>query len=40
MWTRTYNISQWGEDYEAGKRRTGRLAEMTAAHDLLRALHE
>jgi len=33
-----FNISQWGEDYEAGKRRKARLAEMTAAHDLLRVL--
>lgn len=33
-----YNISQWGEDYEAGKRREARLAEMTAAHDLFRTL--
>ncbi len=33
-----FNISQWGEDYEARKRRQSRLAEMTAAHDLFRVL--
>jgi chaperone required for assembly of F1-ATPase len=33
-----FNISQWGEDYEAGKRRRLRFSEMTAAHDLFRAL--
>lgn len=33
-----YNISQWGEDFEAAKRRTSRLVEMRAAHDLFRTL--
>ena len=29
-----WNISLWGEDYEAAKRRELRLAEMKAAHDM------
>ncbi len=29
-----HNISLWGEDYEAGKRRKARLTEMTAAYRL------
>ena len=33
-----HNIAQWGEDYEAAKRRRQRHGEMQAAHDLLAAL--
>ena len=33
-----HNISLWGEDYEASKRRKVRFAEMQAAHDLFMAL--
>lgn len=35
-----HNISLWGEDYEAGKRRLTRLSEMTACHRLLQSLSE
>ena len=35
-----HNISLWGEDFEAGKRRQSRLSEMTASHTLFRALAE
>jgi len=34
-----FNISQWGEDYEAAKRRKLRLVEMKAAHELFKALN-
>lgn len=33
-----HNITQWGEDYEAAKRRELRFLEMRAAHDLLAVL--
>lgn len=33
-----HNISLWGEDHEAGKRRQNRLVEFTAAHKLFQAL--
>lgn len=33
-----YNISLWGEDHEAGKRRLARLSEMTASHKLFQTL--
>lgn len=33
-----FNISQWGEDHEAAKRRRARLGEMTAAHELFHSL--
>lgn len=33
-----FNISQWGEDYEAAKRRETRLGEMSAAHQLFHSL--
>ena len=33
-----HNIAQWGEDYEAAKRRELRFLEMQAAHNLLTAL--
>jgi chaperone required for assembly of F1-ATPase len=35
-----FNISKWGEDFEAGKRRKLRLAEMTSACELFRALDD
>ena len=35
-----HNISLWGEDYEAGKRRKARLTEMSAAYRLFASLAE